>query len=88
MRNIKQTLLAAFTYNSLGVPIAAGILYPVPAVVERNDRRSPDELQFSFSRWECAVTMASAVVRLSRMRSDLVRRVAKWGSIEHQPGAA
>lgn len=32
MRKIKQTLLAAFTYNSLGVPIAVGILYPVPAV--------------------------------------------------------
>jgi len=28
MRNIKQNLLFAFLYNSLGVPIAAGILYP------------------------------------------------------------
>jgi Cu+-exporting ATPase len=28
MRNIKQNLLFAFGYNSLGVPIAAGILYP------------------------------------------------------------
>lgn len=29
MRNIKQNLWFAFIYNSLGVPIAAGVLYPV-----------------------------------------------------------
>ncbi len=29
MRNIKQNLVFAFGYNSLGVPVAAGILYPV-----------------------------------------------------------
>jgi Cu+-exporting ATPase len=29
MRNIKQNLFFAFLYNSLGVPIAAGVLYPV-----------------------------------------------------------
>ena len=28
MRNIKQNLFFAFVYNSVGVPIAAGILYP------------------------------------------------------------
>jgi Cu+-exporting ATPase len=28
MRNIRQNLFFAFIYNSLGVPIAAGILYP------------------------------------------------------------
>jgi Cu+-exporting ATPase len=29
LRNIRQNLFLAFVYNSLGVPIAAGILYPV-----------------------------------------------------------
>jgi Cu+-exporting ATPase len=29
MRNVKQNLFFAFVYNALGVPIAAGILYPV-----------------------------------------------------------
>jgi len=29
MRNIKENLFFAFIYNSLGVPVAAGVLYPV-----------------------------------------------------------
>jgi Cu+-exporting ATPase len=28
MRNIRQNLFFAFAYNSVGVPIAAGLLYP------------------------------------------------------------
>jgi Cu+-exporting ATPase len=28
MRNIRENLLFAFGYNALGVPIAAGVLYP------------------------------------------------------------
>jgi Cu+-exporting ATPase len=28
MRNIRQNLFFAFIYNAVGVPIAAGILYP------------------------------------------------------------
>ena len=28
MRNIRQNLYFAFIYNTLGVPIAAGVLYP------------------------------------------------------------
>jgi len=29
MRNIRQNLFFAFVYNALGVPIAAGVLYPL-----------------------------------------------------------
>jgi Cu+-exporting ATPase len=29
MRNVKQNLFFAFIYNAIGVPIAAGVLYPV-----------------------------------------------------------
>jgi Cu+-exporting ATPase len=29
MRNVKQNLFFAFFYNAIGVPIAAGVLYPV-----------------------------------------------------------
>jgi P-type E1-E2 ATPase len=28
MKNIKQNLFFAFVYNALGVPVAAGVLYP------------------------------------------------------------
>ena len=28
MRNIKQNLFFAFVYNAVGVPVAAGVLYP------------------------------------------------------------
>jgi Cu+-exporting ATPase len=28
MKNIRQNLFFAFAYNSIGVPIAAGVLYP------------------------------------------------------------
>jgi Cu+-exporting ATPase len=33
VRNIKQNLLGAFVYNSLGIPIAAGALYPLTGLL-------------------------------------------------------
>ena len=33
MRNVKQNLFFAFVYNALGVPLAAGVLYPVFGVL-------------------------------------------------------
>jgi len=33
MRNIQQNLLFAFVYNALGVPVAAGILYPFVGIL-------------------------------------------------------
>jgi len=33
MRNIKQNLFFAFVYNSVGVPIAAGVLYPFVGIL-------------------------------------------------------
>jgi len=29
MRNIRENLFFAFIYNALGVPVAAGVLYPI-----------------------------------------------------------
>jgi Cu+-exporting ATPase len=33
MRNIRQNLFFAFVYNALGIPVAAGILYPVTGLL-------------------------------------------------------
>jgi P-type Cu+ transporter len=33
MKNAKQSLFGAFAYNSLGIPVAAGVLYPVFGVL-------------------------------------------------------
>ena len=33
MRNIRQNLFFAFVYNAAGVPIAAGVLYPLMGVL-------------------------------------------------------
>ena len=33
MANIRQNLLFAFLYNALGVPVAAGLLYPATGLL-------------------------------------------------------
>ena len=33
MRNIRQNLFLAFAYNAIGVPVAAGLLYPIAGVL-------------------------------------------------------
>ena len=33
MRNIRQNLFLAFVYNAVGVPVAAGVLYPLVGVL-------------------------------------------------------
>jgi Cu+-exporting ATPase len=33
VRNIKQNLFGAFVYNGLGIPVAAGVLYPLAGVL-------------------------------------------------------
>ena len=45
MRNIRQNLFFAFVYNALGVPIAAGVLYPFfGSAAQPDDRQRRHEL--------------------------------------------
>ena len=54
MRNIRQNLFFAFIYNALGVPIAAGILYPVSGLLlSPTIAKGRDELQFGIGHWQC-----------------------------------
>jgi len=61
MRNIRQNLFWAFAYNALGVPIAAGVLYPWLGVVLSPMLASA---AMSFS----SVTVISNALRLRRAR--------------------
>jgi P-type Cu+ transporter len=47
MRNIRQNLFFAFVYNALGVPVAAGVLYPCSGYCSRQSLRRP---QWRFPR--------------------------------------
>jgi Cu+-exporting ATPase len=47
MRNIRQNLFFAFIYNALGVPIAAGVLYPISAHLLLNPMVAAAAMSFS-----------------------------------------
>jgi P-type Cu+ transporter len=61
MRNIRQNLFFAFVYNLVGVPIAAGVLYPATGAL-----LSPviAALAMSFS----SVSVIGNALRLRRLR--------------------
>jgi P-type Cu+ transporter len=47
MRNIRQNLFFAFIYNALGVPIAAGVLYPISEQLLLNPMIAAAAMSFS-----------------------------------------
>ena len=61
MRNIRQNLFFAFVYNAIGIPIAAGVLYPVFGIL-----LSPiiAALAMSFS----SVSVIANALRLRRLQ--------------------
>jgi P-type Cu+ transporter len=64
MRNIRQNLLFAFLYNALGVPIAAGALYPIFGIL----------LSPAFGAAAMALSSVSVVANALRLRRvDLSR---------------
>ncbi|UCF69588.1 MAG: heavy metal translocating P-type ATPase [Acidobacteriota bacterium] len=63
MRNIRQNLFFAFAYNALGVPIAAGILYPVSGLL-LNPMIAAAAMSFS------SVSVIGNALRLRSVRLD------------------
>ena len=61
IRNIKQNLVFAFGYNTIGVPIAAGVLYPVFGIL-----LSPIIAALAMSL--SSVSVISNALRLGRQR--------------------
>jgi Cu+-exporting ATPase len=59
MQNIRQNLLFAFLYNVLGVPIAAGVLYPLFGIT----------LSPAFSAAAMALSSVSVVANALRLRT-------------------
>jgi Cu+-exporting ATPase len=59
MRNIRQNLLFAFGYNALGVPVAAGILYPALGVL----------LSPAFASLAMSLSSVSVIGNALRLRS-------------------
>ncbi len=63
LRNIKENLFGAFVYNSLGLPIAAGVLYPFTGLL-LNPVVAAAAMSLS------SVTVVSNALRLRRMALD------------------
>jgi Cu+-exporting ATPase len=60
MRNIKQNLFFAFVYNSVGVPIAAGVLYPAFGIL----------LSPMFAALAMSASSVSVITNALRLRSS------------------
>ena len=68
MHNVRQNLFLAFVYNVIGIPIAAGVLYPVFRLrAATRVCRARDEFEFGLGRDQRAAT-ASRSARLSDTR--------------------
>lgn len=62
MKNIKQNLFFAFVYNALGVPIAAGVLYPFFGIL----------LSPIFAAAAMSFSSVSVIVNALRLRSAIL----------------
>jgi len=75
MRNIRQNLGFAFGYNALGIPVAAGVLYPVIGLL-LNPMIAAAAMAAS------SLSVVSNANRLRRFRPSPLQKPAVHGGIE------
>ena len=51
MKTIRENLWLAFIYNVLGIPIAAGVLYPLRNIAQSHNRKRSNDAQLRFRDW-------------------------------------
>jgi Cu+-exporting ATPase len=61
MRNIRQNLVFAFAYNAIGIPIAAGVLYPAFGVL-------PSPIVGALAMSLSSVSVIANALRLRRLK--------------------
>ena len=76
MRNIRQYLFFAFSYNALGVPVARCPLHGVRAALKPDDGKRRDDLQLGLRHWQCAPAAEAGAI--------IERREAIWQKQKHQ----
>jgi Cu+-exporting ATPase len=79
MRNIRQNLFLAFVYNALGVPVAAGVLYPFTGTLI-----SP--IWASAAMTLSSVSVIGNALRLRRVELSLIHQTA-GRTADHERGA-
>ena len=78
MRNIRQNLFFAFVYNALGVPIAAGVLYPwIGPAAEPDDRERRDDIQLGVRHRQCTSSTAGPALKPGKGDAYACVRVRK-----------
>jgi Cu+-exporting ATPase len=69
MRNIRENLFFAFIYNAVGIPIAAGVFYPVVGL----------QLSPMIAAAAMALSSLSVVTNANRLRRFQVQRSPRTG---------
>jgi hypothetical protein len=77
MRNIRQNLVFAFAYNGIGIPIAAGVLYPAFGPSQPDRRRACDVAELRVGHRERpALAHAEALARNSPAAIESAYQIA------------